>query len=313
MPRVSRSKAGTVTKVHIKFVSMAPKTLIKYRLAVRRFLWWRRSAGFPYPSAVADFDHQVSEFINHLYLDDSPLGWATDCISGLKRLFPRCRRHLDTASLYHSNWVKATRRVKALPLTPELVRGVAAFSMVQGNTDFALTILIMFAGLLRIGETLQLRLGHFNCLRDNCCIISLWESKGAKRTGEPEVVFLRDRSLIRVIQSLKAKAPADSLLFGGSYRTFASLLIRGAAFYGLAHPTLTPHSLRRGGATWYFSLYHSYDRTMLHGRWKQQQTAKGYIDEALAELSRASLPESGVIRLERAEALFSCLFLKHFQ
>jgi integrase len=313
MPRVSRSRVGTVLKVHIKFVSMAPKTLIKYKLAVRRFLWWRRSAGFPYPSAVADFDYQVSEFINHLYLDDSPLGWATDCISGLKRLFPRCRRHLDTASLYHSNWVKATKRVKALPLTPELVRGVAAFSMVQGNTGFALTVLIMFAGLLRIGETLQLRLGHFNCLRDNCCIISLWESKGAKRSGEPEVVFLRDRSLIRVIMSLKAKAPADTFLFGESYRTFSSLLIRAAAFYGLAHPNLTPHSLRRGGATWHFSLYHSYDRTMLHGRWKQQQTAKGYIDEALAELGRASLPEAGVLRLKKAEALFGCLFHKHFQ
>jgi hypothetical protein len=138
MPRVSRGRVGTVLKVHIKFVSMAPKTLIKYKVAVRRFLWWRKSAGFPYPSAVTDFDFQVSEFINHLYLDDSPLGWATDCISGLKRLFPRCRRHLDTASLYHANWVKATKRVKALPLTPELVRGIAAFSLVQGNADFAL-------------------------------------------------------------------------------------------------------------------------------------------------------------------------------
>jgi integrase len=312
MPRVSRNTAGKVTKVHIKFVSMAPKTIIKYRIAVRRFLWWRKSAGFPYPDELSAFDHQVGEFINHLYLDDSPLGWATDCISGLKRLFPRCRRHLDTASLYHSNWVKATKRVKALPLTPELVRGMAAVSMSRGNASFALTILIMFAGLLRIGETLQLQLGHFNCLRDDFCIISLWVSKGATRTGEPEIVFLRDSALIRAIRSLQVKHPAGTPLFKGSYRSFSSLLKDTAAFYGLAHPNLTPHSLRRGGATWHFSLYYSYDRTMLHGRWKQQLTAKGYIDEALAELTRASIPEDGVLRLKKAEALYSCLLSKHF-
>jgi integrase len=312
MPRVARSRAGIVTKVHVKFVSMSPKTLIKYKIAVRRFVAWRKASGFPYPQEVAEFDHQVSEYVNLLYLNGSPLGWATDCISGLKRLFPRCRRHLDTASLYFSYWVKATKRVKALPLTPELVRGLAAVSLVKGNVSFAVTILLMFAGCLRIGETLQLKLSHFNCLRSNCCIISLWDSKGAKRTGVPEVVFIRDPSLIRVIKSMQAHGPADAWLFKGSYRSFCSLLTDTAGWFGLEHPNLTPHSLRRGGATWHFSLFHNYDRTMLHGRWKQQKTAKGYIDEALAELGRESLPVAGALRLKKAEVLFNCLLCKCF-
>jgi hypothetical protein len=304
MPRVSRSRAGTITKVHVKFVSMAPKTLIKYKLAVRRFLRWRKASNFPYPQEASEFDHQVSEFINCLYLNGSPLGWATDCISGLKRLFPRCRRHLDTAALYLSYWTKATKRVKALPLTPELVRGMAAVSLIKRNTSFAVTILIMFAGCLRIGETLQLKLSHFNCLRDNFCIVSLWDSKGSQRTGQPEVVFLRDPSLVRIIRGLQAKVQTDAWLFEGSYRTFCALLLSTAAFFGLEHPNLTPHSLRRGGATWHFSLFHNYDRTMLHGRWKQQKTARGYIDEALAELGRDSLPPAGALRLQKAEVLF---------
>jgi integrase len=220
MPRLSMKNSRFVRKVHIKFESMAPKTLIKYRVAVRRFFWWRNSAGFSYPSDLSELDFQVGEFFNHLYLDESPLGWAQDCISGLKRLFPRCRRHLETATLYYNNWSKATLRVKALPFTPNMVRGIATFSIIKGNLDFAATVLLMFAGLLRIGETLGLKLQHINCVRDDFAIISLWWSKGAQRTGEPEVVFLRDRELIRVVQSLKEKGPADARLFSGSYRIF---------------------------------------------------------------------------------------------
>ena len=84
MPRASR-KAGTfVRKVQIKFESMAPKTLIKYKVAVRRFFWWRRSAGFSYPSDRTELAFQVGEFFNHLYLDECPLGWSQDSLSGLK-------------------------------------------------------------------------------------------------------------------------------------------------------------------------------------------------------------------------------------
>ncbi len=127
MPRLSMKNSRFVRKVHIKFESMAPKTLIKYRVAVRRFFWWRNSAVFYYPSDLSELDYQVGEFFNHLYLDESPLGWAQDCISGLKRLFPRCRRHLETATLYYNNWSKATLRVKALPFTPNMVRGGSIF------------------------------------------------------------------------------------------------------------------------------------------------------------------------------------------
>jgi hypothetical protein len=312
MPRVSMKSSKIVRKVHIKFESMAPKTLIKYKIAVKRFFWWRKSAGFSTPSDLSELDFQVGEFFNHLYLDDSPLGWAQDCLSGLKRLFPTCRRHLDMATLYYGNWVKATKRTKALPLTPDMVRGMAAYSLVKGNISFAVTLLLMFAGLLRVGESLGLKLSHINCVKDNLAIVSLWFSKGAVRTGEPEVVFIRDRSLVAVIKSLKKGARADAGLFNGSYRDFGILLQDAAAFFNLVHANLTPHSLRRGGATWHFSLFHSYDRTMQHGRWKQVNTARGYIDEALAELGKASIPAAGVARLKRTEELLPALLRKHF-
>ncbi len=56
MPRVARSRTGTITKVHVKFASMAPKTLTKYNMAVRRFLKWRKASNFPYPQEVTEFE-----------------------------------------------------------------------------------------------------------------------------------------------------------------------------------------------------------------------------------------------------------------
>ncbi len=56
MPRLSMKNSRFVRKVHIKFESMAPKTLIKYRVAVRRFFWWRNSAGFSYLADLSELD-----------------------------------------------------------------------------------------------------------------------------------------------------------------------------------------------------------------------------------------------------------------
>ena len=125
---------------------------------------------------------------------------------------------------------------------------------------------------------------HITCLQDNLAILSLHDSKGAKRPGDEEVVFISDPMLIRVLRSSKQSASAEAWLFDGNYRDFNFTLQDAAAFFGLSHLNLTPHGLRRGSATWHCALYQSYDRTQQHGRWQQTMTAKIYIDEDLTEI-----------------------------
>ena len=71
---------------------------------------------------------------------------------------------------------------------------------------------------------------------------------------------------------------------------------------------LTPHCLRRGGATWHFQRHGSYDLTQELGRWKQAKVAKLYINAALAEAAAHDLPAAGAALLDRVTPL-TALFL----
>jgi integrase len=301
-----------VRKAHVKFEGIAAGTILRYKKAVIRFFNWRRSAGFRQANSLSELDYQASEFINFLYLDESPLGWAGDFVAGLKRLYPRCKRQLETTGTYYKSWLKATLRVRALPLTPELVRGLACIALIKRQPQMAAALLVAFTGLLRIGEILSMRADQVNCLRDNLVIISFPLSKGAQRKGSTETVLIRDPSVVRMLRFLKDSLAGPDLLFGGSYKHYRSFLSESAAFFCLVHPNLTAHGLRRGGATWHFGVHLSYDKTQSHGRWEHAKTARMYIDEAMAETGQASLPPEGVIRLRKANRVLPELINRHF-
>ena len=51
-----------------------------------------------------------------------------------------------------------------------------------------------------------------------------------------------------------------------------------------------PYSLRRGGATWWFTRHHSLDQILIQGRWQAPKTARIYLNEGLAVLAELQLP-----------------------
>ena len=70
---------------------------------------------------------------------------------------------------------------------------------------------------------------------------------------------------------------------------------------------MTPHSLRRGGATWHFKRCQHIDVVRSLGRWSQARTAKLYIDEALADSSEAGLSVEGRQQLHTVLVKFPTL------
>jgi integrase len=301
-----------VRKTHIKYEALKETSLRRYKVAVQRFFQWRKSAGFSLPNSLSQLDFQASEFINYLYLDERPLGWAGDFVAGIKRLYPRCRKHLDTTGAYYKNWSKATVRVRALPFTPDFVRGLASLALIDKKPRLAAGFLVAFAGLLRIGEVIQLRASNVNCLRPNFSILSFPHSKGAQMKGQTETVIIRDPVLNRVLSVLKASAGDADFIFGGSYREYAAAVSDYANFFNLNHPNLTLHGLRRGGATWHFSVHTSYDKTQCHGRWEQAKQATIYINEAMAESGQASINSEGATRLKTANRVLPDLLKRYF-
>ena len=179
----------------------------------------------------------------------------------------------------------------------------------------ALAFSIAFLWLLRMGEVTKLRMKQLAILSPTLVHITFTgeESKGAQRKGEPESVAIRSRSVIACITYLKSVMGPDDFLIGGTYREKSLALIEAASFYGVVHDRLKPHGLRRGGATWFFSIHQSYDVTCAHGRWAHVPTCRIYIDQANIDLTRSELPALEKAKLKCACANLDSLLLKAFQ
>ena len=111
---------------HLKYPAITHTTLRRYKLSVKSFFAWARSSKLRLPHSFLELDGQLSEYFNFLFLDDRPMHWAADSLSGFKRLLPSCKRHLNISNLYYKNWTKCLMRERAIPLSANLVQGMAA-------------------------------------------------------------------------------------------------------------------------------------------------------------------------------------------
>ena len=82
--------------------------------------------------------------------------------------------------------------------------------------------------------------------------------------------------------------------------------------FRLARPKPTPHGIRRGGASWHFQLYGSFDRTVEHGRWASVGSARVYINEAAAEEAARGACETGQRRIGDAVKMCPVLLRRVF-
>ena len=281
-------KRPLTKKAHIKHVGITDKTLAKYRVAVRRFFDWLKDNGEQLPNDLDDLDNVASEFVNELYQDDRPVGWASEFSCGLKKLYPKCSKKLQITSSYVKNWQKAIKRVRALPLEHEVLLAMASIAIVKKKKGLALILLVGFNGLLRANEMLTLTFGQMSILRKDTMVITLEDTKGSKRSGEVESVLIKENTLVPAIAKLKKSMAAADRIYEGTYRTLSQDILQLADEIGLKHPNLTSHGIRRGGATWYFGKTRSYDLTQEHGRWSSVKAAKAYINAATAEAGAAS-------------------------
>ena len=91
-------------------------------------------------------------------------------------------------------------------------------------------MLVCFAGLLRVGELIKLRLGDINCIKDDWAVLTLPDSKGAKRGGKPESVIIRDVTIVRMLKKSRQKVATPIRFTGEVIATSASACGRRLVF-----------------------------------------------------------------------------------
>ena len=146
MGKSREKRPRPVIKEHIKWKGLSDKGKARYRRAIFRFLEWRKLAELSKPRKITALEYQCGEFVIFLYQDDRPIYWAGDFLSGMKRCYMQGRRACRTASRYYGYWIKGTPVKRALPISSELVRGMAAYFVIKGRPRMAVAFLVAFYG-----------------------------------------------------------------------------------------------------------------------------------------------------------------------
>ena len=297
-----------VPKRHVKYEGILAATLHRYRRQIKNFFIYLRENCFELLLDLETLDDLVGEYINHIYQDDYPTNFGNDLVSGLKRLYPRCRRHLEISSSFMRSWAKALHRNRALPLPKDLLLAMAAAALLKNRPRLAFALLVGFLGLLRTGEILSLKKDMLSIHGEgSLLVVTLPETKSGRRRGECEHVLIYDKSIIQFGSKVLESMRAGESLLDMQFRIFAQSITDLASLFGCAGPSLTPYCIRRGGATWHFTTYQCYDSTQALGRWASARTARLYINQATSEVGFLNLPEWGKRRVDKGVAAITTL------
>ena len=135
-------------------------------------------------------------------------------------------------------------------------------------------------------------------------ILTLHKTKGLSRrlgTREKEVVVVESGIAVKYLRrACKDRNPSDPVV-GMSAQQFRKVFEQIKVLFKVEH-RLTPYSLRRGGASWYFLATNSMERTMLRGRWGSLGAAKVYVSESLSAAASLRLTQSQLKLISRFSA-----------
>ena len=104
MPRPRKTRKQRVQVAHLKYAAVTTKTLNNYRKAVFSFFRWLEAKGSARARSHVELDNQLGEYLNYLFTRDEPMYLGTNAMSGLKKLYPSCRRALEVSTQLLKNW-----------------------------------------------------------------------------------------------------------------------------------------------------------------------------------------------------------------
>ena len=252
---------------------------------------------------MEDLDEQVGDWIEEQFQKGSPLNTGADALSGLHFFVPSTRKRLPGAWRLFGTWRKMETPARAPPLPEDLLWAMVSYAVQNRWFEIGVLLATGFHCFLRTGELLALRPCDF-LLKNGRGIVNLPASKGGTRNNVRESVTILDPVVAVLLEDLiEAKRSCHQMkvpIWNRSGTKFREDFAAIVAFFGVEHLKFRPYSLRRGGATAYFSQHGLMERTLLRGRWASVSVARLYLCDArcagtIAKLGRQSPhPAAGV-------------------
>lgn len=273
----------------LKSLTVQPATKRRYNDALDRFFKFLRKEQLSLPTKRESLDPLVADYLEVLWSSGEGRALASDTLAALQDADPKIKGHLPTSWRLLKVWCQNELPNRAPPMPEPILLAMVGYNILKEHHLFALSLLLGFYGLLRTGEILNLQKHQVEVgSARSPAILSLGLTKGGKRAGSAECVTIHVAEVTRRLTQWKSSGPPSLVPSPSKWRTqfSATLAAIGAESFGFR-----PYSLRRGGATFFFTKHGSMDRLMIQGRWVAQKTARIYINSGLATLAELKLPK----------------------
>ena len=272
----------------------------RYKMAVSEFVRWCCDRGFDDWYSIGSLDDSLVDYCHWWYLGGNGaniLGKGrqkmVNTVYGIYMLQPRLRNLLKGSEAALRGWVRMHPPVARPPLSWDVSVAISIQLLRIGRKDMALATLVMFDGLLRISECINIKKKHVSYPGDvrfsgvfNKFGIALAKTK----TGANQWAELRMLQVKQLLQDHLGSLPhANSRIFGFSADHYRNYFKSACASLGL-RDIYRPHSLRHGGATYLNLCGYSIEQILLIGRWLSNKSARHYIQSGRAILLRTDVP-----------------------
>ena len=275
-----RAALGTLKSLVIK-----PTTVQRYQKAFAAFLSYLHAQKLQLASSRAGLDHQLEDYIEHLWQEGEGISQAGDTISSVQHFQPSCKRHLPGAWRLFKAWQLRELPARAPPFTLTTLYVLLGY-IHQQSPQLALAIYVAFRCLLRTGELLALQAKDIVIPPGSSTVILyLGLTKTGQRNPHAGTVSVHDLTLSRRLQRWKSTVPLYTPLVPVSATQFRATFKNALS---ATHPDtfkFKPYSLRRGGATDLWLATSSYSLVAHTGRWSNERTLKVYVQDSIALLT----------------------------
>ena len=293
----------------LKQLTVQPGTRLRYEKAIDGFLCFLKTNKLTLPTQRDLLDPLVCEYLEHLWSSGAGRALASDTVAGLQDFDPKVRHKLPGSWRLLKTWAVNEVPNRAPPLPEHVVHAMCGWACFHQHYSFATSLLVGFYGMLRTGEILNIKRSDF--VEDpgqRKILLALGLTKAGKRVGAAESIILGFDVVVKVVHHWITVAKGRAAL------TPSPAKWRFLFNQCLEHLKITafgfrPYSLRRGGATFWFSKHHSLDRLLIDGRWQAAKTARIYLNEGLSVLAQINLPRNDK-RLTPFLTVFNSTLLK---
>ena len=274
----------------LKSLTIQPRTRIRYDKAKDRFYKFLDQNHLEIPKQKYLLDGILCEYLEHLWATGEGLGLASDTLASLQDTTPALRGSIPGAWRLLKTWHVHEVPNRAPPFPEKVLQSLAGYFIFHKNPGMALSLLLGFYGMLRIGEVLGIRCKDVTIDSGlHTAVVALGLTKGGKRTGAAESITIHVTEIVRRIHQWKTNNKPGTLLAPPAH-IWRKLFSSALTAMDLLEWEFRPYSLRRGGATFWFAHHGSLDKILVQGRWMAARTARTYLNEGLAVLTEIDIP-----------------------